>query len=569
MPYPLFLRAASVLAGASLLLRAAPPAPQCAPSDLQQNWNIQEKTLFWFTSQGSQIMPYAWFLALETPWNEMPFRDRHVMDDLLGFIAAGPSSANPDGLPVGFARAVGQDGNAQVGLTCAACHTGRLEIAGVPALVEGGPALIDYETFVSWLVDALEATLADGPKFARFARGVLGPAGAADPARAARLRLQLSTQKDELWARRNRNYHAEPYGYARVDAFGHILNELLVKDLGIPANQRPPNAPVSYPFLWDTPHHDRVQWNGSAPNRKSFGLGPLLRNIGEVVGVFGKVRLTPASGKLPAYRSSVDKQGLRKLEGLLGSLHSPVWPANCLPLDAAKAERGRQAYSQHCQGCHPLLNRADPDRRIVARLVPLSDIGTDPTMATNFATRSAATGRLQGTPLRFPVPFVGSFVGNFRAEASGAQILGNAVLGIYFGQLMQLSESAAPPPTGPERSSQMESEAEAILDGLDEKSPRYKARPLNGIWATAPYLHNGSVPNLRELLTRPDDRVKQFFVGSRRFDPVNVGLSVERDSHRGFLLDTTRPGNRNTGHSFGTALDAADRDALIEYLKQL
>ena len=52
----------------------------------------------------------------------------------------------------------------------------------------------------------------------------------------------------------------------------------------------------------------------------------------------------------------------------------------------------------------------------------------------------------------------------------------------------------------------------------------YKARPLDGIWATAPFLHNGSVPSLWELLQPPERRVKTFYVGSRELDPVHVGF---------------------------------------------
>ena len=69
--------------------------------------------------------------------------------------------------------------------------------------------------------------------------------------------------------------------------------------------------------------------------------------------------------------------------------------------------------------------------------------------------------------------------------------------------------------------------------------------PLDGIWATAPYLHNGSVPTLRALLAPPDQRPKTFYVGSRDFDPVNVGYDITAGPDR-FLFDTSIPGNRNT-----------------------
>jgi hypothetical protein len=95
---------------------------------------------------------------------------------------------------------------------------------------------------------------------------------------------------------------------------------------------------------------------------------------------------------------------------------------------------------------------------------------------------------------------------------------------------------------------------------------RYKARPLNGIWATAPYLHNGSVPTLRALLTAPALRDPVFCVGSREFDPVDVGFESKSGP---FTFDTRLPGNSNRGHSIGTQLTEPQKNDLLEYLKTL
>lgn len=108
----------------------------------------------------------------------------------------------------------------------------------------------------------------------------------------------------------------------------------------------------------------------------------------------------------------------------------------------------------------------------------------------------------------------------------------------------------------------------------------YKARPLAGAWATAPYLHNGSVPNLYQMLVPVAQRDKKFFVGRKEYDPVRVGYVLEPLSNNGFWLDTTVPGNSNKGHEFsgsytgkpqngviGPILTDPERYALIEYLK--
>ena len=96
---------------------------------------------------------------------------------------------------------------------------------------------------------------------------------------------------------------------------------------------------------------------------------------------------------------------------------------------------------------------------------------------------------------------------------------------------------------------------------------KYKARPLNGIWATAPYLHNGSVLNLDELLKPAKERLKKFRVGTLEFDTQAVGFKNEGS----FELDTTaQPGNSNLGHEYGEKVFTKDERAqLVEYMKGL
>jgi mono/diheme cytochrome c family protein len=99
----------------------------------------------------------------------------------------------------------------------------------------------------------------------------------------------------------------------------------------------------------------------------------------------------------------------------------------------------------------------------------------------------------------------------------------------------------------------------------------YISPPLDGLWMRAPYLHNGSVPTLRDLLAPVAARPKVFHRGYDVYDPVNVGFVTSGfDTKRlGWKHDTAERGNGNQGHLYGIALSSAEKDALIEYLKTL
>ena len=102
-------------------------------------------------------------------------------------------------------------------------------------------------------------------------------------------------------------------------------------------------------------------------------------------------------------------------------------------------------------------------------------------------------------------------------------------------------------------------------------SDGYVSLPLDGVWLRAPYLHNGSVPNMRELLSPPEQRSKIFYRGYDVYDQANMGFvsSGAQAELEGFRYDTSIVGNSNQGHSYGSDLSAGDKQALIEYLKTL
>jgi Cytochrome c len=108
--------------------------------------------------------------------------------------------------------------------------------------------------------------------------------------------------------------------------------------------------------------------------------------------------------------------------------------------------------------------------------------------------------------------------------------------------------------------------------GLVENEPSgYIAAFLDGIWLRAPYLHNGSVPSLRDLLKRVADRPKVFYRGYDVYDPENVGFVTQGPEAQriGTKYDVSERASGNQGHEHGVNLTGAEKDALIEYLKTL
>ncbi len=533
---------------------------------LDQGWTEAERNQFYFTPQGSYLIPYAWYLALEQPRNSKLFNSAKYIDRV-GYLVDDKaySASNPDGLPVGFAREPVANGEAWLGYTCAACHTGEVHFKGRAIRVDGAPTLADFTQFNQGLVDALQATLDQPRKFERFAQRVLTDPGDANK---ATLRAQVVTQLGVMQQTLQRSTPNTPYGYGRVDAFGIIMNEVFARDLHQPLNVKTPTAPVSYPFLWGTPQLDFVQWNGSANN-------PFGRNVGEVLGTFGDVTLTGPVAQLGT--TTARGRELFALESLVAKLAPPQWPEALLgKIDSEKAARGRALYSAYrngepsCESCHTLrdattgqypLTPAAENRFgvqfVETQMIGLADIGTDPLMALNFATRTAFTGDL--APL-LPAPFTG-------ASALPAPVL----LSITVGMAANYSIATAQPPfTAAERAALIgyRIKAAGLPPYLPKNLAAYKARPISGIWATAPYLHNGSVPNLYQLLLPPTQRVTTFDVGSHAFDAEAVGYESEHEEHT-FRFDTRLPGNSNAGHDYGTDFSSDERWDLVEFLKTL
>lgn len=554
---------------------------------LDQGWSPQQVKFWYEGGQGSRLIPQAWLLALEQPDRAAKFLDKRYIEHFrflttrdalpLGFV---PDVRDDRGLTTSHLRWRAGQGDREpwVGMTCSACHTSDITYRGRTMRVEGGATHADFQGFLEAFNTALVQTRDNPAKFDRFAGRVLGHGATA--ADRQRLKTALRTFVDYQLKYAKMNQTGSRYGYGRNDAFGYIFNKAALVDNPEDPTANEPNAPVSYPFLWNVSQHRLVQWNGMATNSPRpadappgwVDEGALGRNVGEVIGVFGDVSVQPGAAG-PRYHSSTNVASLVRIEQELALLRPPLWPHALFPVNQGLAAEGKGLYQARCAGCHAELRRTDlttrsrKDGSSLEQITPLASVGTDPTMVCNVVTAQATTGLVAGAPTDWgPMPpryFVARMlvhmVRGVLADAAPPGQPPPKAAPAKAPAPLAAPRVAAPPPGLPPACAQAASHGAELA---------YKARPLTGAWATGPFLHNGSVPTLYDLLLPPAQRPAAFSLGTREFDPERVGFVTAARSDNDFQFDTIGPGNSNQGHDYGNAgLSDRQRRAIVEYLK--
>ena len=204
--------------------------------------------------------------------------------------------------------------------------------------------------------------------------------------------------------------------------------------------------------------------------------------------------------------ATLDLGGVERIEEWLLDLEPPAYPYE---IDTNTAAAGKLHYDKLCANCHGRDGR-NFEGAEVGKIVPIETIGTD---AYRLDSYTAALAANQNT--------------------------------LYAGYPWRFSRF--------------------------KKTNGYANMPLDGIWLRGPYLHNGSVPTLRELLEAPENRPRLFFRGYDVIDREKVGFIstvAEEGGKRYFEFDTSLAGNGNGGHLYGINLAPAEKDALVEYMKQ-
>ncbi len=509
-----------------------------SPAELDEYYHLPE---------GGELLPLDMLRAVESSRTFKPF-----MEGLERFrLIADPK--DPDGLPVGMAAAMVNGKRAEprtVFFNCAACHTTEITHGGKTMRIEGAPAHFDMAGFVSELIESFNATLTSPQKLSEFLERLAKQNTAALDKAYPDLKLKGPTNKkefldkvtqvikqtkklekkvDEVKLRFDSAASAVELlqakikyleilrglrpttvpGFGRLDAFMGARNLLFGNKFAVDLN-----SPVSLPGIYGL---SKLTWYHYDNNTTSI----VQRNLGEDLGVGAVVDMNTGE-------STVELKNLLRLEALASKIPMPKWPEGILgSLNVDRSNRGAAIYNKKCATCHDY----GADGFFPDRTMDLDKIGTDPNRATNFA--------------------------KMLGDKTFAESL-HGVLNLVQNKAMAREKISA------------EDIAKAERAKVEWRSTnKYASRPLIGIWASAPYLHNGSVPTLYDLLLPPDKRPVVFQTGSREFDPKKVGYIYDGTNGGSFQFDTTKDGNHNTGHTFGTDLSDDERMDLIEYLKAL
>jgi hypothetical protein len=589
----------------------------------KHGWNTDRRERYYQTSQGSLVMPYAWFRALEWRTSTQLFASPEVQTKY-GLLPDNDPTYNKDQMPVGIVKnivpdqyinSLGEGEKEWASLSCAACHTGQILYNGTALRIDGGQSFWNFDKWSGDMVFSLMLTSASPQRFHRFCGRVYGlrPGERCSPGEVDTLRAQLKRYfnsylvKSAIDALINHTYPTTE-GFTRTSAIGRGINGEFGPldpcsgplDRHCNRNVNRNTGPVSYPPLWYTHEYDWVQSMTAISQ-------PLGRNVTEAWGVSVRVELNDPYSR---FASTANVEDMFWMETLISILQAPKWPEDILgKIDWARVERGRYLY--HDQ----VWNKALPAAQAELPPEPKSLIGgPNPTRPTTglcarchapaFEAQPELTASLAQAPGTNPNQYSKRFLQLplYRLDVMGtdeddvvqfnARRVQPGVLKELFkqenfddqgavgiGDMLTVTINGILDKWFKEHN--ISEPCKTILQGYRPNQFRaplgYPARPLDGYWTTGPFLHNGSVRTLYELLSPVSERARSFWIGSREFDPYYVGYRDEL-VEGAFKFDISHQGNSNAGHEFrdappntpgviGPSLSREQRLDLIEYLK--
>ena len=420
-------------------------------------------------------------------------------------------------LPVGVSkrRNLGID---RVFLNCAACHTSTVRDTpqGARKVYVGMPAhTLDMLGFQMFFFNCAVAPQFSSayivPEIERLMQKREQKLGLLD--RYAVYPAAIAIMRERLLSLRQRFAWAarDPHwGPGRVDTF----NPGKAGYFNFPfekLTEQEIQAPVDFPAVWNQRQKTgmNLHWDGN-------NGGVVERNKNAAF----------ATGATPP---TIDLASLGRVENYLLDAKPPPYP---YPIDKEKAAQGGRVYAEYCAGCHG-VNGQD--------FAPKEGLG--------------------------------------KVECLQPSAAEDVIYGAKVGKITRIDEIA----TDRRRLDSFSYELAVNMGTPYADTPYrfchyrktfgYANMPLDGLWLRAPYLHNGSVPTLRDLLEPAANRPKEFYRGYDVFDTQNVGFIsniAEETGRKYFRFDTSIPGNGNQGHEgklYGTELPAEEKTALVEYMK--
>ena len=518
----ILILAAAVLFITCGVVRSGEKKPAPAGREQVPSWSEDDLKFFLHGSMGTEVVPEAVLGAFIKTYPDLfPTKDFSH----LGLIA------DPQfGWPIGFSRSNVKHlgGLPAVGINCASCHFVQINSRSgrSPLRILGGTSHFDVEAFFGSVLAATFKT-SDPANMKKFLPEYLGSA--------------TPVRYDEEW----REQETEILEVMKSDPFGSNgvapgeLHEITAQDVQLHPDEAHGSLATLAHSMLKLFHNMRAALHvpdqppdklppASGPGRNdAFGIlsASLLNapqpyaptkfgivwNVSKRTWVHwdGNTKSPIARNLLASLGLGAPLHGKRteldfalvKRQTDLSEMILP--PRYPFAIDQEAAKRGAKHFEANCFSCH---GGPESDKR----LYPVSEVGTDPHRAELFTEKQAE---------RF---------NKFLAELEAV--------------------GYDPPKEFGVRS-----------------TGKYWAATLNGVWARTPYLHNGSVRTMQELLTHPDQRAKSFRRGSHIYDQRALGYIDEG----GYVLDTSTSGNSNSGHDYGTNLTAAEKRDLIEYLKTL
>ncbi len=563
----------------------------CKP--IASGLSTDEEKSFFHLAEGSEILPLFLLQHLKQADGNRAFLDNPERFGML------PDEGDAHKLPIGMSRNRPKDVSIFhvdfVGFNCAACHVGQVSVGSCKQRILGAPSRFDIRGFFAdfsrafaphnnlpgylrifkWYLEAIKteagtdaqrtATELELADFAEKDANAKTPIGhsfeavfkkelvATEDAQLTRLKLPPGLQptgplgpkleedsnlrtfgklgnaqrKQRLRDTLEEFYNLVQLLKARIGFIGKVTKNSAGQTLPGPGRvdafvtalnliydaNIPATSPVSYPRIWGVKDLEWFHWDD---NTTSI----LDRNLGQAIGL-GAVITKDAS--------TLEPLKIDQLESYADRFQVPKWPFGGLPTDTAA---GRQAFEKACKGCHtPDQNGHMPQQPALAL------IGTDDRRIFNLLSK-----QIEGD---FPIVTLGKRLGLIKQQAYKAFSI------------------------PPDKQKEMERHRPIIF----RKADTYSARSLDGVWATAPYLHNNSVPNLAQLIGI-EKRPERFSWVTADYDTVRVGLPYKEDLQGDFDASVPNSGNSNAGHLYGIAdgpqkLSEQEKRDLLEYLKTL